>query len=181
MKQTALLIFATLALLCASAAHAGAQGVVSADDAHTAVAQGAYVMDVRPASAFAQGHVQQAASMPADAATWPLAELAQLLSRSGIDSSRTMLIIGDAGDLNAQALWHRLAAVTSGRVLWLVGGVQEWQMRGYALSAVIASRPTVPQFLVDFDAPANTSRMAGSRVRTSALLERNLPVALASR
>lgn len=169
----------------APSVQAGQAQAVSADDAHTAQVQGAYVVDVRTIEAFAQGHLAQAASLPAGAAQLPLPQLAALLSQAGVDSSRTMLIVGDAGDANAQALWQRLASVASGRVLWLVGGVQEWQMRGHVLTTAVASRHRVPQFLSPFDqthmAPANASRMAGGRVRTSAMLERDLPVQLALR
>lgn len=178
MKFVALLLSSLFALN----AHAGSASVVSADDAQRAISQGAYVLDVRPAGQFATGHLPQATVMPADAASLALADLAALLSQAGVDSSRTMLVVGDAGDAQAQALWLRLSQVTSGRVLWLVGGVQEWQMRGHALGLQAATRPTVPQFLTPFDAQEKSSqstKMAGSKVRTSALLERNLPVQLA--
>jgi rhodanese-related sulfurtransferase len=184
MKMNALI--SSLGLLVAlgvTPAQAGVASAVSADDAHAAVSQGAYVLDVRSAAQFADGHLPQAVAMPADAAALSLAALARALSQAGIDSSRTMLVVGEAGDEKAQALWQRLAQVTSGRVLWLVGGVQEWQMRGYALGLHTVSRPHVPQFLTPFaspaDAPSQGARMAGSKVRTSALLERNLPVQLA--
>jgi 3-mercaptopyruvate sulfurtransferase SseA len=157
---------------------AGQAVAVSADDAHKALSQGAFVMDVRSADRFATGHLPRAAAVPEQAAGLPLQELAALLGKAGVDSSRTMLIVGEAGDAHAHALWKRLALVTSGRVLWLVGGVQEWQMRGYALSLQSAERANVPQFLASFEAsPAlvsQSSTMAGSRVRTSPLLERDL-------
>jgi rhodanese-related sulfurtransferase len=176
MKRIALLISA---LVLSAAAHAGAASVVSADDARIAVAQGAFVVDVRDASAFAQGHLPQAAHLPTNAAQLPLSELANVLSQAGVDSSRTILIVGDAGQPQAQALWQRLAGVTSGRVLWLVGGVQEWQMRGHALTKEASTRLPVPQFLAPFDASSHSVRMAGSKIRTSALLERDLPIQLA--
>lgn len=179
MKKLALLLVASFALLSAAHSQAGQASAVSADDAQSAVAQGAYVVDVRHAAAFAQGHLPLAASLPSDAAQLPLGNLAALLSKAGIDSSRTVLVVGDAGDANAQALWERLAQVTSGRVLWLVGGVQEWQMRGHMLTTSVSTRLPVPQFLAPFDAAPNASRMAGSRVRTSALLERDLAVQMA--
>jgi 3-mercaptopyruvate sulfurtransferase SseA len=173
-------LFAALFLSAAShVAFAGQASAVSADDAQAAVAQGAYVLDVRAGNAFAQGHLPQAASVPANAGQLPLAELARLLSQAGIDSSRTLLIVGDAGDAQAQALWQRLSQVASGRVLWLVGGVQEWQMRGHVLTTAVSTRSPVPQFLAPFEAPSNASRMAGSKVRTSALLERDLAVQVA--
>lgn len=167
------------ALLLSAAVQAGQAIAVSADDAHAAVVHDAFVVDVRSASAFAQGHLPRATSLPSNMAQLPLAELSRLLSQAGIDSSRTMLVVGEAGDVQAQALWQRLAQVTSGRVLWLVGGVQEWQMRGHALTTDVSTRAPVPQFLAPFDAPSNASRMAGSKVRTSALLERNWPVQVA--
>jgi 3-mercaptopyruvate sulfurtransferase SseA len=174
-----LLFLATSFALLAAPAQAGQSRAVSADDAQSAVAQGAYVVDVRSALAFAHGHLPQAASLRSDAAQLPLQDLATVLSKAGIDSSRTVLVVGDAGDANAQALWERLASVASGRVLWLVGGVPEWQMRGHVLTTAVASRFPVPQFLVSFEAPPDASRMAGSRVRTSALLERNLAMQVA--
>ncbi len=179
MKKIALHLATSLALLLVTHAQAGQASAVSADDAQSAVAQGAYVVDVRSAAAFAQGHVPLATSLQSDAAQLPLHHLATVLSQAGIDSSRTVLVMGDAGDANAQALWQRLAGVTSGRVLWLVGGVQEWQMRGLVLTSAVSSRLPVPQYLAPFDAPADALRMAGSRVRTSALLERNLAVRVA--
>ncbi len=183
MKKIAALFLACSTALWMAHSHAGQAQAVSADDAQNAVAQGAYVLDVRSAEACLQAHLPQAACLPSHAAQWPLQQLAQLLSQAGIDSSRTMLVVGDAGDANAQALWERLTQVTAGRVLWLVGGVQEWQMRGHALTAAASARPRVPQFLAPFapsaDAPAHTSRMAGSRVRTSALLERDVPFRVA--
>lgn len=179
MKKFTCVVTATFALLLTSYAQAGQVGAVSADDAQAAVERGAFVVDVRSLAAFAQGHLSQAASLPADAAQRPLQNLAALLSKAGIDSSRTVLVVGEPGDANAQALWQRLASVSSGRVLWLVGGVQEWQMRGHALTTIVSVRSPVPQFLASFDAPANASRMAGSKVRTSALLERDLPIQVA--
>ncbi len=163
----------------AAQAYSGQASAVSADDALAALAKGAFAVDLRSSAQFDAGHLPSAASLPADIAQRPLQELAQLLGRAGIDSSRTVLIVGDAGDANAQALWQRLARVTSGRVLWLVGGVQEWQMRGHALTTQLEARLPVPQFLTPFDAPTPSARMAGSKMRTSALEERHLAVKLA--
>jgi rhodanese-related sulfurtransferase len=160
-------------------AHAGAASAVSADDAHAAIAQGAYVLDVRTHAQYAAGHLPQAIGLPEQTAALPLRELAAMLTQAGVDSSRTMLVVGDAGDVNAQALWLRLAQVTSGRVLWLVGGVQEWQMRGHILTTEVSVRQPVPQVLASFSTPEGVSRMAGGKVRTSALLERNIAVQMA--
>lgn len=173
------IILSLFALVLAAQAYAGKASAVSADDAQTAVVQGAFVVDVREAQAFTTGHLPQAAALPANAAGALLPELAALLAQAGVDSSRTILVVGNAGDANAQALWQRLAQVTSGRVLWLVGGVQEWQMRGYGLTTVVTTRAPVPQFLTSFEAPATATRMAGSKVRASALFEQSLAIKVA--
>jgi 3-mercaptopyruvate sulfurtransferase SseA len=167
-------------LLWASAsASAGSATAVSADDAQAAVTQGAYVLDVRPAQAYALGHLPQATLLPQDSAQRNLPELAHLLTLAGVDSSRTIVVVGEAGDPHAQALWQRLAQVAPGRVLWLVGGVPEWQMRGYALTTDVMTRLPVPQVLVPFEASEPSTRMAGSKVRSSSLLERNLSIRVA--
>jgi rhodanese-related sulfurtransferase len=165
--------------LLASSAHAGQALAVSADDAHAALSKGAFVLDVRSEAQFTAGHLRSASRLPADTATRSLNELAALISQAGADSSRTILIVGEPGDANAQALWQRLASVVSGRVLWLVGGVAEWQMTGRPLSEEAVTHKAVPQFLTPFDAQAASSRMAGSRVRSSELLERNLRINVA--
>jgi rhodanese-related sulfurtransferase len=163
-----------LSLFFVAQVQAGSASAVSADDAQLAIAQGAYVIDVRSAQAFAAGHVLHATALPTNAAALPLPELAALLTKAGVDSSRVMLVVGDAGDANAQALWLQLAGVTSGRVLWLVGGVQEWQLTGRTLTTVISQRLPVPQFLTPFNAAHSGVRMAGSKMRSSALLEQDL-------
>jgi 3-mercaptopyruvate sulfurtransferase SseA len=182
-----ILLTHSIALLAAWAMAAGAiagtASAVSADDAQVALAQGAYVLDVRSPAAYAAGHLPQASLLPHDAAKRDLHELAGLLTQAGVDSSRTMLIVSDAGDAHAQALWQRLAQVTSGRVLWLVGGVQEWQMRGHGLTTDVTAKPPVPQVLVPltpFEANEQDPRMAGSKVRSSSLLERNLRIRIAA-
>lgn len=167
-------------LLFAAQTHAGSATAISADDAHIALAQGAYVIDIRPAQQFAAGHLPHAAALPAHAHALPLQELATLLSHAGVDSSRTMLVVGEAGDANAQALWQRLAGVTSGRVLWLVGGIQEWQLTGRTLTTQASQRPPVPQFLTPFDAAPSSTRMAGSKVRSSMLLEQSLSLRISA-
>jgi rhodanese-related sulfurtransferase len=151
MKFAALLA----SLFFASYAHAGQASAVSADDARLAIAQGAYVLDVRSAAQFDAGHLPQASALPSDAAALPVNELAALLTQAGIDSARTMLVVGDAGDAAAQALWQRLAQVTSGRVLWLVGGVQEWQMRGLALTTETITR--APKWPLPGNKPARNA------------------------
>jgi 3-mercaptopyruvate sulfurtransferase SseA len=179
MKHIRTLLIAGLSMLLALSAQARTAQAVSADDAHDAMARGAFVVDLRSAAAFEKGHLPLAVSIANDAASLPIAQLAQVLSQAGIDTSRTVLVVGEAGDANAAALWQRLAQVSAGRVLWLVGGVTEWQMRGFALSTERVVHAAVPQFLTPFQQPRDGVRMAGSKVRSSPLLERDLSIKVA--
>ena len=170
----------TLALACLSATsalwclHASGSGheAVSADAAAQAMAQGASVVDVRSAQAYAQGHLPNAALLPQEAAKLSVAVLERLLSDAGIDLSRTVLVLGEPGDTNAQALWHALSAYATGRVLWLVGGTSEWQMTGRALSTQVVAAKAVPQYLVRLQAEPVQTRMAGHGLRAGVALER---------
>jgi 3-mercaptopyruvate sulfurtransferase SseA len=91
------------------------------------------------------------------------------VSDAGIDLSRTVLVVGEPGDAQAQALWQTLSRYASGRVLWLVGGTLEWQLRGYALATHSAALPAVPQHLVLLQAEPVQARMAGAALRTGEL------------
>ncbi len=164
LTSAALLISASL--LCPTA-HAGHEAV-SADAAALALAQGARVIDVRSPSAFAAGHLPGAAHLPRGAATLPVAQLERLVSDAGIDLSRTVLVMGEPGDAHAQALWHTLSAYASGRVLWLVGGALEWQLRGHPLTTHSALSQPVPQHLVAHQAEPAQVRMAGQATRFAA-------------
>ncbi len=154
--------------LLASGAHAGGHEAVSADAAEQALAQGATVVDVRSASAYAQGHLPGAQHLPSQAAGYTSAQLGQVLSVAGIDLSRTVLVVGELGDTHAQAVWRTLSAYATGRVLWLVGGTTEWQMTGRVLSTETLAAKAVPQHLVRLHAKPEQVRMAGYSVRSAA-------------
>jgi 3-mercaptopyruvate sulfurtransferase SseA len=166
-------LFATSALWCLHAS-AGGHEAVSADAAAQALAQGASVVDVRSAQAYAQGHLPNAALLPQEAAKLSVAALERLLSDAGIDLSRTVLVLGEPGDANAQALWHTLSAYATGRVLWLVGGTTEWQMTGRALSQQVQAAKAVPQYLVRLQTEPVQTRMAGQRLRADASMARSV-------
>lgn len=142
---------------------------VSADAAAQAMARGASVVDVRSASAYAQGHLPQAVHLPSDAATHSVEVLQRWVSNAGADLSRTVLVVGEPGDANAQALWQTLSSYATGRVLWLVGGTTEWQMTGRALSVNTVHVKAVPQHLVRLHSAPAAVRMAGHSVRATAL------------
>jgi 3-mercaptopyruvate sulfurtransferase SseA len=172
----------TFALFCLSATsavwclHANANGheAVSADAAALALAQGATVVDVRSAQAYAQGHLPTAALLPQNAAQLTVANLERLVSDAGIDLSRTVLVVGEPGDANAQALWHTLSAYATGRVLWLVGGATEWHMTGRPLSTQVVTAKAVPQYLVRLQAEPAQTRMAGHGLRAGAGVGRSV-------
>jgi 3-mercaptopyruvate sulfurtransferase SseA len=70
------------------------------------------------------------------------------VSTAGIDLSRDVVIHGAAGDPQAQALYAPLTSLASGRVHWLVGGIDEWQAAGLPTAAQASRRLPVPQRLV---------------------------------
>jgi rhodanese-related sulfurtransferase len=167
------------AFFCAAQAWAASVHAVSADEAQRAVSSGAFVLDVRNPQRGADV-LPGSVALPQDIAQRPLSELAQLLSKAGVDSSRTVIVVGESGDTNAQALAQVLAQASAGRVLWLVGGVTEWQMRGHGLVKELAQRDAVPQVLTNFASQPRDPRMAGSRVRSGSLLERDWAFSVAS-
>lgn len=148
------------ALIWLAPAAALADGL-SAHDAHAALGRGAVAWDVRMApAALIPGAVQVA---PAAVQRWlqggDSTSLAAAVSAVGLDLSRDVVIYGVAGDVQAQALHDGLARLASGRVRWLVGGIDEWQAAGLPTVARAAQRLPVPQYLVDL-APAHGAMVA---------------------
>jgi 3-mercaptopyruvate sulfurtransferase SseA len=146
---------------------------VSADAAAQALDRGAAVMDIRPAAEYAQGHLPGAVSVPEAGAAASRAALQQLVSSRGIDLSREVLVVGQAGDADAQRLQARLMQYATGRVNWLVGGVGEWALSGRPLATASTARPPVPQHLVPLQSPSTQRlpRMAGASLRDTASAE----------
>jgi 3-mercaptopyruvate sulfurtransferase SseA len=139
---------------------------VSADAAAQALARGAVVVDIRPAADYAQGHLPGAVSVPGAASAESRAALQQLVSSRGIDLSREVVVMGQAGDANAQRLQASLLAYATGRVNWFVGGVGEWTLSGRPLAtAGVTPRAPVPQHLVALQPAQALPRMAGATLR----------------
>ncbi len=167
----------TPALFCLSAQAGGAPGQerraqpINAQVAHSAVARGAVVVDVRSAAAYAGERLSAAVHVP-NAHALSAQELVQALSSQGVDASRELVLLGEPGDTQAQAVFEMLAAHASGRVLWLVGGVAEWAMtglpteRGSAAPVPLpARRLAVPQLWVTFEPVSASARLAGGARR----------------
>lgn len=148
---------------------ASADGL-SAHDARAAMGRGAVAWDVRAApAALIPGAVQIA---PADLRAWLESKdpvpLARAVSAAGIDLSRDVLIYGTAGDARARAVHDGLAALASGRVRWLVGGIDEWRAAGLPTVAHAAQRLPVPQHLADLAPPGGAlPAMAAAALRRS--------------
>ncbi|MCJ0764741.1 rhodanese-like domain-containing protein [Variovorax terrae] len=153
--------------LCLAQAGTPLSSVVSAEAAAQALARGAVMVDVRPQADYQAGHVPGAISVPAEAAqAGERAQLQQLVSSQGIDLSREVVIVGHAGDAQAQRLQALLAGYATGRVAWLVGGLHEWTLTGRPVSTVAARLPPLPQYLVPLQPGAQGAlRMAGASVR----------------
>jgi 3-mercaptopyruvate sulfurtransferase SseA len=94
--------------------------------------------------------------------------LSRAVSGAGLNLSRTLLIYGEAGDVRAQALHEVLGRVATGRVLWLVGGIDEWQMSGRATVEAPSTRLPVPQRLVAREGEDTAARMAAASLRDPA-------------
>jgi 3-mercaptopyruvate sulfurtransferase SseA len=153
-------------LALAAATGAARADAISAAQARERVAHGALLWDVR---ADTPAFIPNA--LRADLRTWQrtrdLAALARAVSDSGIDLSREVVIYGQAGDPAAQALVQTLQTVATGRVHWLVGGVEEWQAAGGELVSQPAVRAPVPQRLVALQSAAHGEPAVPSRRRTS--------------
>jgi 3-mercaptopyruvate sulfurtransferase SseA len=138
---------------------------VSADAAHAALVRGAMAVDVRSGADYQRGHLPGAVSAPELAAASSLRELEALVSRHGVDLSREVVIVGHPGDVHAQRLQALMASYATGRVTWLVGGVNEWTLSGRPVDQQAAVLPPVPQYLVPLQPQPPAPRMAGANLR----------------
>lgn len=96
------------------------------------------VVDVRPADAYALGHIPQALNLPAEdlaAATRDPAALARRLAAAGVDPAHEAVVVGDGG-LNPRTALAMLALERAGqaRVSFLAESVDEWGLRGHPLT-----------------------------------------------
>ncbi|MES2958559.1 MAG: rhodanese-like domain-containing protein [Pseudomonadota bacterium] len=166
-------ILSRVALVALGASALGAQAEsLSAAATHAALARGALAWDVRSApAAVIPGAVQAA---PGDVQRWLEGQgaqwLEQAVSAAGIDLSRDVVLYGAAGDPQAQALHQRLTRLASGRVHWLVGGIDEWQAAGLPTAAQTTRRLPVPQRLVphaQVEGGQSASEMAAPGLRRS--------------
>ena len=168
-SRMAAVALAVAALLGPAVARADA---ISADAARAALARGATAWDVRSGAHSVIGGAVRVA--PADVGRWLDGQgshwLERAVSAAGIDLSRDVVVYGAAGDPRAQALHDGLTRLTSGRVYWLVGGIDEWRAAGLPTAAGPTQRLPVPQRLVLRAAGDGTSsaEMAAAGLRSGA-------------
>jgi 3-mercaptopyruvate sulfurtransferase SseA len=144
------------------------QEAVSAAQAREALTQGATAWDVRTPGALQRLPGAAQADLTVWGRSGGLAALAAAVSAAGIDLSRDVVLYGAAGDARAQALQAALKPVASGRVMWLVGGIDEWQAAGLPLVSEAAARLPVPQRLVALQPESGAAQPANAALRRSA-------------
>lgn len=101
------------------------------------------VVDVRPADAFAQGHVPFALNIPGEVFRSNLASpgrLAEMLGVAGVNSSHEAVIVSGAGLTKASALaFLMLEKLGQKKVSVLMDSMEQWSQRGTPLT----KEPTV--------------------------------------
>lgn len=105
------------------------------------------VIDVRPATEHALGHVPHAHNLPAERwATWrrdPQA-LRQELAARGLDPEHEIVLVGSGGlDPAAALAWATLESLGHRRVALLLESTDEWALRGHPLAKPGAAAPAV--------------------------------------
>ncbi len=96
------------------------------------------IIDVRPAGAFAQGHVPFALNIPAEVFKNNLADpgrLAEILGAAGVDASDEAVVISGAGLTKDSALaFLMLEKLGQKRVSLFMDSLEKWGQLGFALS-----------------------------------------------
>jgi thiosulfate/3-mercaptopyruvate sulfurtransferase len=160
---------AALSVLALSVLPLAAQAdVLSAAQAREALARGATAWDVRSAAPAQRLPGTAQADLTAWGRGGGVAALAAAVSDAGIDLSRDVVLYGAAGDARAQALLAALKPVASGRVMWLVGGIDEWQAAGLPTASQASVRLPVPQRLVALQPALVSAQPAAAALRQSA-------------
>lgn len=159
---------AVTALAAGHAAQAAEVPALSATAAATALARGALAWDLRAAAAEGLPGALRAdgAGIRAWLERGDLAALETALSTAGLDLSRDIVVYGEPGDLQAQALVESLQPFARGRVQWLVGGAAEWVMTERPLRPLTSRHAPVPQKLVTAEPPPGGA-MAAAGLRSA--------------
>ncbi|MEM7024628.1 MAG: sulfurtransferase [Pseudomonadota bacterium] len=103
------------------------------------------VVDVRPAEAYAEGHIPNAVHLGADDVNDPYAhmagirlpdaEIAAMLGERGIDNNTKVVLYDDQGGFHAARLFWMLEYFGHQDVAVLNGGIPKWQAEGREVTA----------------------------------------------
>jgi thiosulfate/3-mercaptopyruvate sulfurtransferase len=167
-KRVFVMFFATLSIQASMAQVASPQPViVDAAAVADGIARNALVWDVRPAEAFAKGHIPGAVSIGDAAAVLrdantedfvATAQIEKLLGAAGIDPAREVIVYGQRGGWQAYFGLYTLQYFGSRGASVFHGGIEDWAAAGRSLAQGPAS--TTPIAL-------KLSRDASARVSVS--------------
>ncbi|MFN9449430.1 MAG: rhodanese-like domain-containing protein, partial [Rubrivivax sp.] len=103
------------------------------------------VIDVRPAAAYALGHVPHAHHLPAERWTALRGDpqaLRAAMAASGLDPAHEIVIVGQGGlDPAAALAWATLEALGHPQVALVLESTDEWALRGFPLAKPAAAAP----------------------------------------
>jgi thiosulfate/3-mercaptopyruvate sulfurtransferase len=146
------LIFIPLLILWAQAAVAAPPTIVDGDYVAAAIARNAVVWDVRPAAAFAKGHIAGAISI-GDAAKVLRDEntedfiatdrIEKILGAVGLDPHRETIVYGSRGTWNPYFGLYTLQYFGGSNVRVYHDGIEDWAAAGRTISLDVAQLPPV--------------------------------------
>ena len=146
------LIFIPLFILWAQAAVAASPTIVDGDYVTAAIARNAVVWDVRPAAAYAKGHIAGAISI-GDAAKVLRDEntedfiaterIEKILGAAGLDPHRETIVYGSRGTWNPYFGLYALQYFGGSNVRVYHDGIEDWATAGRAISLETAQLPPV--------------------------------------
>src|SRR2546421_8797476 len=137
------LFFIPLLILWAQAAAAASPTIVDGDYVAAAIARNAVVWDVRPAAAYAKGHIAGAISI-GDAAKVLRDEntedfiatdrIEKILGAAGLDPNRETIVYGSRGTWNPYFGLYTLQYFGGSNVRVYHEGLEDWTASGRAIS-----------------------------------------------
>ena len=146
------LVFIPLLILWAQAAVAASPTIVDGDYVAAAIARNAVVWDVRPAAAYAKGHIAGAISI-GDAAKVLRDEntedfiatdrIEKIFGAAGLDPHRETIVYGGRGTWNPYFGLYALQYFGGSNVSVYHDGIEDWATAGRAISLETAQLPPV--------------------------------------
>ena len=146
------LVFIPLLILWAQAAVAASPTIVDGDYVAAAIARNAVVWDVRPAAAYAKGHIAGAISI-GDAAKVLRDEntedfiatdrIEKILGDAGLDPHRETIVYGSRGTWNPYFGLYTLQYFGGSNVRVYHDGIEDWAAAGRTISLDVAQLPPV--------------------------------------